>query len=105
MSKETHSPVKSLSNTNDKDKLKDLFISQERTIFYYLQKHTATASMVSKSTGIPQKNITRYKRDLEQRGLLYEVEKKLCKVTGFKAWYLSTNQLSNPKNLDDVRTN
>lgn len=30
MSKETHSPVKSLSNTNDKDKLKDLFISQEK---------------------------------------------------------------------------
>ena len=92
MRKQSHSLAKSLSNTTDKDKLKDLFISQERTIFHYLQKHTATASMVAEATGIKQKNITRYKRDLEQRGLLYEVEKKLCKVTGFKAWYLTTNK-------------
>ena len=105
MRKQSHTPAKSLSNTNDKDKLKDLFISQERTIFNYLQKHTATASMISKATGIQQKNICRFKRDLELKGLLYEVEKKLCKVTGFKAWYLSTSQLSNPKNLDNVQTN
>lgn len=105
MRKQSHTHAKSLSNTTDKDKLKDLFISQERTIFQYLQIHTATASMVSSVLNIPQKNITRYKRNLEQRGLLYEVEKKLCKVTGFKAWYLSTSQLSNPKNLDNVRAN
>lgn len=103
MRKQSHTPAKSLSNTNDKDKLKDLFISQERTIFHYLQNHTATASMASSVLNIPQKNITRYKRNLEQRGLLYEVEKKLCKVTGFKAWYLSTSQLFNPKNLDNER--
>ena len=105
MSSNTQNPAKSLSNTTDKDILKHLFISQERTIFQYLQIHTATASMVSSVLNIPQKNITRYKRNLEQRGLLYEVEKKLCKVTGFKAWYLSTSQLSNPKNLDNVRAN
>ena len=79
--------------------------TQIKTIFHYLQNHIATASMVSSVLNIPQKNITRYKRNLEQRGLLYEVEKKLCKVTGFKAWYLSTSQLSNPKNLDNVRAN
>lgn len=94
-----------LNTLQVKSKLKKLLISQERTIFKYLQKHTATASMVSKATGIPQKNITRYKRDLELRGLLYEVEKKLCKVTGFKAWYLSTKLKSNLENLDNVRTN
>ncbi|MDI5897017.1 hypothetical protein, partial [Flavobacterium yafengii] len=65
MSKDTHSHAKSLSNTNDKDKLKDVFTNQEKTIFHYLKNHTATASMVSKSTGIPQKCICRYKRDLE----------------------------------------
>ena len=65
--------------------------TQLKTIFQYLQKHIATASMVSASTGIPQKNITRYKRDLELVGKLWEIEKKLCKHTGFKAWYLTTN--------------
>lgn len=67
------------------------FKSQLKTIFQYLQKHVATASMVSAATGIPQKNICRFKRDLEKAGRLYEIEKKLCKKTGFKAWYLTTN--------------
>ena len=67
------------------------FKNQLQTIFQYLQKHTATASMVSAATGIPQKNICRYKRDLENAGRLWEIEKKQCKHTGFKAWYLTTN--------------
>jgi len=67
------------------------FKSQLKTIFQYLQEHIATASMVSAATGIPQKNICRYKRDLEKAGRLWEIEKKLCKQTGFKAWYLTTN--------------
>lgn len=67
------------------------FKNQLKTIFQYLQEHTATASMVTDATGIPQKNICRFKRDLEKAGLLYEIEKKLCKKTGFKAWYLTTN--------------
>ncbi len=90
MSSNTHTPEKFVFSQN-KDRLKDLFKTQEKTIFHFLQHHTATASMVSKETGIPQKNICRYKRDLEQRNLLFEVEKKLCKVTGFRAYYLSTN--------------
>ena len=67
------------------------FKSQRQTLFQYLQEHTATASMVSEATGIPQKNICRYKRDLEKAGLLWEVEKKPCKHTGYRAWYLTTN--------------
>jgi hypothetical protein len=67
------------------------FKNQLKTIFHYLQEHVATASMVSAATEIPQKNITRYKRDLEKAGRLWEVEKKHCKKTGFKAWYLTTN--------------
>jgi broad specificity phosphatase PhoE len=69
-------------------------INQLQTIFSYLQKHIATASMVSAATGIPQKNICRFKRDLELSGRLWEVGKKPCKQTGFKAWFLTTN----PKN-------
>ena len=88
-----HSPV-NLSKQQSKDTNPK---NQEKTIFQYLQNHTATASMVSKATGIPQKCICRYKRDLEQRGLLYEVERKLCKLTGFRAWYLTTNPDLFPK--------
>lgn len=72
------------------------FQSQLKTIFQYLQEHIATASMVSAATGIPQKNICRYKRDLEKAGLIWEIEKKHCKHTGFKAWYLSANSLHKP---------
>lgn len=71
--------------------------TQIKTIFQYLYNHTATASMVADSTGIPQKCITRYKRDLEKKGLLYEVEKKLCLLTNFKAWFLTTNPELFPK--------
>lgn len=65
--------------------------NQLQTIFEYLSEHVATASMVSDATGIYQKNICRYKSDLEKRGLLKEIEKKTCKITGFKAWYITTN--------------
>lgn len=63
-----------------------------QTIFNYLKDHVATANMVSSQTGVPRRNICRYKRDLEKAGLLTEIDKDLCEVTGFKAWYLSTNQ-------------
>ena len=66
--------------------------TQLKTIFSYLHENIATASMVANATGIPQKCITRYKRVLEKRNLIFELEKKTCKHTGFKAWYLTTNK-------------
>ena len=74
-------------------------LNQLQTIFQYLQKHIATASMVADATGIYQKNICRYKRDLEKAGQLWEIEKKPCKKTFFKAWYLTTNPEKAPKHL------
>lgn len=65
--------------------------TQKKTIFEYLKQNVATASMVTEATEIPQKCITRYKRDLEKAGLLSELFKTTCKQTGFKAWYLTTN--------------
>jgi hypothetical protein len=82
-------------NRQDKNKAKP---NQLKTIFHYLQKYTATASMVTESTGVPQKCFTRYKRNLEKSGRLWEVEKKICKETGFKAWYLTTNPDKAPFN-------
>jgi len=93
-----------MENTNNynplhKRQCKDTdFKSQVRTIFHYLQRHVATASMVSAATGVPQKNICRYKRDIEKAGRLWEVEKKPCKQTDIKAWYLTTNTKRAPFN-------
>ena len=70
--------------------------NQLKTIFEYLQKNVATASMVADATGIYQKNICRYKRDLEKAGQLWELTKMVCKKTGFKAWYLTTDPNKNP---------
>lgn len=72
--------------------------SQLQTIFQYLQVEVATASMVADATGIYQKNICRFKRDLEKAGRLWEIEKRTCKKTGFKAWYLTTDPSKAPKN-------
>ncbi len=45
--------------------------NQLETIFNYLRNHVATNTMVSEATGIPQKNICRYKRDLEKARRLF----------------------------------
>ena len=84
-----HRPDTIIITTQNKDKVST---SQLKTIFNYLQSHTATASMVADATGVPQKSICRYKRDLQKRGLLYEVKKGLCELTKFRAWYLTTNK-------------
>jgi len=86
----------SSSNPHKRQGKDNYFQTQLITIFTYLQKNIATASMVSEATGIPQKNICRYKRDLEKAGQLWEVEKKQCNKTGFKAWYLTTNPNNAP---------
>jgi predicted DNA-binding transcriptional regulator YafY len=86
------------TNKNEKQPEKLLTIeSQLKTIFQYLQHHIATASMIAEATGVPQKNICRYKRDLEKAGRLWEIEKGKCKITGFEAWYLTTNPDYSPK--------
>ena len=89
-----HRPDTIIITTQSKDKVST---TQLKTIFNYLQSHTATASMVADATGVPQKSICRYKRDLQKRGLLYEVKKGFCELTKFRAWYLTTNPDLFPK--------
>ena len=76
------------SNSHYEDTCK---LNEVQTIFHFLQHHVATASMVSAATGIKQKNICRYKRDLEKADMLWEIERKPCRITHFKAWYLTTD--------------
>lgn len=66
--------------------------TQTKIIFHYLVKYTATNTMVSYATNVSQKNICRIKRNLEKEGKLQEVERKLFKVTGQRASYLTTNK-------------
>jgi len=88
MKKKSNSLKKSFEKGQGKN---TSFQSQEKTIFQYLKKHTATTTMLTAATGIPQKCITRYKRELEKEGKLQEVVKAICKSSGFKAYYLTTN--------------
>ena len=81
-------PVNNSLNVQVKDTTRN---RQKQTIFAYLYKNIATATMVSDATGIPQKSICRYKRDFEKNGVLWELYKRPCKNTGFLAWYLTTN--------------
>lgn len=85
--KPTSTPCITLNSQNKSNKFK----TELKTIFHYLKDNVCTASMLSEVTGVKQKNICRYKRDLEKRGLLVEVYKAYCKTTGFKAWYITTN--------------
>lgn len=71
--------------------------TQMQILFDYLQNHLATASMVTAATGVPQKCITRYKRELEKAGRLWQITKKTCKETGFKAYYLTTDKSKAPQ--------
>ncbi|HZL11680.1 MAG TPA: hypothetical protein VFC65_16980 [Prolixibacteraceae bacterium] len=88
------SPSKGLCTINNKGTLPQ---SQLQTIFFYLLNHVATASMVADATGVPQKCITRYKRDLENSEMLWEIEKKDCQKARFKDWYLSMDPAMAPK--------
>jgi hypothetical protein len=67
-------------------------------IFSFLTEHVATGSEVCEHTGIKQKNFTRHKKNLENKGLLKELYKTNCRITGFKAWHLTTNALLFPAN-------
>lgn len=71
--------------------------SQREIFFEYLKNHVATASMAEAATGVHQKCITRYKRELEKAGRLWQLTRKACQVTGCKAWYLTTDQAKAPK--------
>lgn len=76
---------------NPQNDLQGYFDSQKEVFKAYISENIATCSMVSAQTGIPHKNLTRYKTELEEKGLLKVLFVTNCKVTGFKAQYLTTN--------------
>src|SRR5690606_22495575 len=67
------------------------FEAQLRRFREFLIENTVTCTMACEALGIPQKNATWYKRQLEDGELLVEVFKAPCKHTNRMAAYLSTN--------------
>lgn len=92
-------------NTTSKKSLRNeqLKGNELQRIFIYLQRHTATASMVAAALRIYRPNICRYKRKLEKAGHLAETRKGICRITKHPAKYLSTNPdlfpIQSPVNL------
>jgi DNA-binding MarR family transcriptional regulator len=74
------------------------FKAQERAFYEYLKHHIKTATQVTEETGILQKNITRFKRNFEKAGRLWEVKKIRCPITRRLAWTLTTDPDKAPKN-------
>lgn len=88
----SNNPQISCSQNEDRN-----LLPQKEKFYLYLRDKIVTCSMVSKALEIPQKNLTRFKRQLEQSGLLWEVYKDYCEITGHKSWYITTNNSLSPK--------
>jgi hypothetical protein len=95
--KHLFAPINSSTQYEDNYKL-----TQLKTIFSFLKENLATASMVAKATNVPHKNITRYKRDLELAGKVWEVKKDYCELTGHKAWYISADLSFKPNSYNQL---
>jgi hypothetical protein len=75
-----------------KRRIKDTdFSSQDKIIFDALKDTSLTASQIEILTGVKQKNICRYKRNLEKAGKLWQVKKVRCPITGHWAWSITTD--------------
>lgn len=73
--------------------------AQKKRFYNYLKRQTVSCTMASKALRIAQKCLTRYKRQLEENGNLWQVKKSKCKITGRWVWYLTTDPDKAPKYL------
>ena len=94
--KNTNSSRKSLLIEQRKDTQKG-HKAQKKRFFNYLKKHTVSCTMASHKLRIAQKCLTRYKRQLECIGKLWQVKKSKCKITRRWVWYLTTDPTKAPK--------
>ena len=67
------------------------YIAEYKLVRAYLSIHNATATMVSVALDIYRPNLCRHKKELQDAGVLWVTHKGTCKVTGFKADYLTCN--------------
>jgi hypothetical protein len=65
------------------------FAAQKKRMLEYLQEYNATAGEVAARLGIYRPNVCRFKRQLEEEGLLIELGKTKCSITHFPASVLT----------------
>lgn len=81
-------------NSSNKD---NHFINQLTIIDAYFKENVATRYMAEIDTGICRPNICRYVDMLRDQNLIAVVKKDLCKISKYKAEYLTTNPELFPK--------
>lgn len=67
------------------------FQTQKRKYLALLRKKSVTNTMASEILNIPQKNLCRFKRELEDKGMLAVICIQKCRITGEKAQYLTAD--------------
>lgn len=67
-----------------------------RSFISYLKKNTATCTMAAVALNLYRPNACRYKRWAEQAGQLWQLNKGICGITGFPAYYLTANPTLRP---------
>ncbi len=71
--------------------------TQKQRFYEYLFENTTTCTVAAAATGVPQKNLCRVKRDLEEADRLAEVRIGRCPFTGKMAAFLTTDPAKFPK--------
>ena len=79
------------------------FIAQQKAFYNYLQGDPVTVAMAAYVLKIPEKNLTRYKRELEKANKLWRVFQGSCKFTGNRAWFITTDPLKAAKTSKQLK--
>lgn len=88
------SPKKPTSKYTDYD-------VEKKVVQAYLLTRLATATMTAIDLNIYRPNMCRHKKELEKKGLLVVVCVSKCRVTGFKAQYLTCS----PEIIERLKSN
>jgi len=68
------------------------YLTIMKSVYDYLQTHTASMGMIHQAKGFPQKEVKNFVRELERKGLVSKVEKRRCKRVGSIAWYYTSKK-------------
>lgn len=81
---------------------KKRFINEAKLFYQFLKQKPCTCSEVAEALKIKQKNLTRYKRQLQKKQQLAVLNSVRCPITGFMAQLISTDEklfINLPKQL------
>lgn len=73
------------------------YTGQRQALFEFLQTGVYTTSEAAAAINIARKSLTRFKRQLEMQGKLWEVKETICSITGNPAMLITTNPVLVPR--------